>query len=115
MINIPLPLVEAALRTHLTELQRRVVDGTIKPLFVDYNNQRVLVGAVEATTSNTGKLEVTGNIKIVGASQGIYLADTGGTYHFLVLDADGKLPSSMIPTQTLDPSPTDALLVGMLF
>ena len=81
---MPLPLsipidIDQKLYALFQEMLRRSVDGTTVPLFTDYNNQRVLIGAIVASTSNPGKLEVTGDIKIIGnATNGLLMSAASG-------------------------------------
>lgn len=94
MIPVSVPSVSTGegLISCLLEIVRRAIDGTVLPLFVDNTNQRVLIGATSATTSNIGKLEVTGDIKVIGGGSGIIISNRAGTaYYRLVVDNDGAL------------------------
>lgn len=83
MTSIPLSTDFISSLPSLIDLIRRSIDGTVLPIFVDYTNQRVLIGSTSASTTNPGKLEVTGDIKIIGTSDlnGLVVADAGGTNH----------------------------------
>ena len=80
---MPLPLsipinIDANLYALLQEIIRRSVDVTMVPLFADYSNQRVLIGAVTASTANAGKLEVTGDIRIITSTNGLLMSAASG-------------------------------------
>lgn len=90
MINMPLPSsnlpeenLYAVLMQCLTEIQRRAVDGTVSPLFVDYTNNRVLIGTTTASGSN--QFQVLGSITIGGtvtASSGKYTGNVTASAFF---------------------------------
>lgn len=93
---MPLPLsvpinIDANLYALFQEILRRSVDGTVVPLFADYSGQRVLVGAISASSANQGKLEVTGDIKIIGnATNGLLMsAASGNLWRMTIEEAIG--------------------------
>jgi len=86
MIGISLPNKVEFLLDCLTDVIRRAVDGTVLPLIVDYTNQRVLIGSTTASTSNPAKLEVTGDIKVLGSSNGVVQTGASGTVWRLTID-----------------------------
>lgn len=93
---MPLPLsipinIDQKLYALLQEILRRSVDGTVVPLFVDYSGQRVLIGAISASSANQGKLEVTGDIKIIGnATNGLLMsAASGNLWRLTIEEATG--------------------------
>src|SRR3990167_2202694 len=93
---MPLPLtiqinVDQKLYALFQEILRRAPDGTVVPLFVDYNNQRVLIGSISASAANQGKLEVTGDIKIIGnATNGLLMsAASGNLWRMTIEEATG--------------------------
>lgn len=75
---LPLTVDVGTLTSLVQEVIRRGVDGTIVPLFVDYQNQRVLIGSITASTTQPGKLEVNGDIKVTDAAKGIVLVASSG-------------------------------------
>lgn len=77
--GLPLSAELLDIISYLLEVGRRAVDGTVVPLFVDYTNNRVLIGATVASTSNIGKVEITGDVRVLGTANGIILPDAGGT------------------------------------
>lgn len=84
----------------LMELMRRAVDGTVIPLFVDYTNNRVIIGATAISSSPVGSLEVAGgDIKIVTTGKGLLLPTrTTGKIGRVILeepDAGGNLTISV--------------------
>lgn len=93
MLVISLPNRVEELLPVLQEIIRRAVDGTVVPLFVDTANQRILVGASEASTSNIGKVEITGgDLKVISSGYGVILPNRAGTaYYRLIIDNDGAI------------------------
>lgn len=82
MIRTPLPQgLDPNLYQILLYILQKSVDGTVPPFFVDTTNQRILIGATAASASNQGKMEITGDFKIIGTANGIILPDAGGTTH----------------------------------
>ena len=70
------------LQSALLEVQRRAVDGTVVPLFVDYVNQRVLIGS-SAVSASPAKVEITsGDLKIITAGRGVILPAAGGSGNY---------------------------------
>lgn len=92
-IKIPTPLkADPALYQFLLEILRRAVDGTVVPLFVDYSNNRIIIGGVSASASPATIEVAQGDIKVVSAGSGIILSNRGGTqYYRLVVENDGAL------------------------
>ena len=93
---MPLPLtiplnVDQSLYALFQEILRRAADGTVVPLFIDYSNQRVLIGAVTASSANPGKLEVTGDIRIITSTNGILMsAASGNLWRMTIEEAVGE-------------------------
>ena len=93
---MPLPLsipinIDARLYALLQEILRRSIDGTAVPLFTDYNNQRVLIGSITASTANAGKLEVTGDIRIITSTNGLVMsAASGNLWRMTIEEATGE-------------------------
>src|SRR3990167_6819399 len=94
---MPLPLsipinIDTHLYALLQEILRRAVDGTTAPLFTDCSGQRVLIGSIVASTSNIGKLEITGDVKIIGnATNGLLMsAASGNLYRMTIEEAVGE-------------------------
>ena len=94
---MPLPLtiplnVDQSLYALFQEILRRSVDGTVVPIFIDYSNQRVLIGAISASSANQGKVEVTGDIKIIGnATNGLLMsAASGNLWRMTIEEATGE-------------------------
>lgn len=76
----------------LQDFVRRAIDGTTIPLFVDYTNNRVIIGGIESSSSPATFEIATGDIKVVTAGKGIILSSRDGTkYYRLVVDNDGAL------------------------
>lgn len=86
MFSVTLPDTVEFLIEALEDVVRRAIDGTVVPLVVDYTNQRVLIGATAASTSNPGKMEVTGDLKIIGASSGVVQVSSSGKIWRLTID-----------------------------
>lgn len=63
----------------LAEIVRRAVDGTVPSIFTDYINQRVIIGASAISTANPGKIEITGDAKVLGSGNGLILPCRNGT------------------------------------
>lgn len=59
----------------LNEVIRRSIDGTVPPLFVDYANQRVLIGST--TASGSAKLQIVGNVTVNGTVTGTAFSGNG--------------------------------------
>lgn len=80
------------LASAILELQRRAVDGTVVPLFVDSTNQRVVIGGTSVSAS-PAKFEIaSGDIKVVAAGSGIILSNRSGTaYYRILVDDDGAI------------------------
>ncbi len=93
MLSVSLPNNVEDILPVLQEIIRRSVDGTVPPVVVDVANQRILIGASAATTSNIGKVEITGgDLKIVSGGYGVLIPNRAGTRHYrLIVDADGAL------------------------
>jgi len=80
MIFLAIPdSIDPALFQVLYTIATKAVDGTRTPLFVDETNMRVLVKEVAAQAANPGTLEVNGDIRVVGTSNGILMPDAAGT------------------------------------
>lgn len=97
-IALAIPInIDSKLYALLQEILRRAPDVTVVPLFVDYNNQRVLIGATAVGAGTAGKLEVTGDIRILGSTAGVIMPETSGssrTYRIQVVEVpseDGSL------------------------
>lgn len=86
-------LQDSALYQFLTDILRRAVDGTRRPLVVDEVNQRVLVGAAAASTTNIGKVEVTGgDVKVISTGYGVVIPNRSGTaYYRLIMEDNGVI------------------------
>jgi hypothetical protein len=93
MLSVSLPNKVEDLLPVLQEIVRRSVDGTVPPIIVDVANQRILIGASTATTTNIGKVEITGgDLKIVSGGYGLIIPNRAGTaYYRLVIDNDGAI------------------------
>lgn len=85
----------------LTELMRRAIDGTVLPIFVDITNQVVIIGASSKSSAPSGKLEVTGDVKVLGAGNGLILPCRNGLKFGRVIlenpDANGNIVISCDP------------------
>ena len=97
-LSLSIPInIDAKLYSLLQEILRRAMDGTAAIILLDNANQRVLIGSSVVSSGTAGKLEVTGDIKIVGTSVGLVLEDTNGsarTYRLQVEEVpseDGSL------------------------
>ena len=75
---LPLNVSLLSVASLVQEIQRRGIDGTVVPVFVDYTNQRVLIGATAASTTQPGKLEVNGDVKVTDSAKGLVLVATSG-------------------------------------
>lgn len=84
MISLPVPQTVDYLLNLMQEILRRAVDGTVKPLFVDYTNQRVLIGETTASASPASLEVAGGNAKIVSGGKGIILPNSGATRYYLL-------------------------------
>lgn len=77
----------------LYKILQKAVDGTIVPLFVDNSNQRVLVGAI-VSAGNNSKFQVTGDIEVIGTTNGLIFPDKNGSGKFgrvsALRDANGN-------------------------
>ena len=81
----------------LVELLRRAVDGTVPPLFVDYDNQRIIFGGTTISASPATVEIATGDIKIVSSGSGIILPNRAGTlYYRLLMENDGAIAADPI-------------------
>lgn len=63
----------------LMDIVRRAVDGTVVPLFVDYSNQRVIVGGTTTVGNNSTVQIQVGDIEVTTAGKGIIIKDDGGS------------------------------------
>lgn len=77
-LTTPNTLTDALLAT-ISEMLRRAVDGTIKPLFVDYTNQRVIIGGTSSAGQNAPLQVQSGDIEITTAGKGLILKDANGS------------------------------------
>ena len=93
MLSVSLPNKVEDLLPVLQENVRRSVDGTVPPILVDVTNQRILVGASVASTTNIGKVEITGgDLKVISGGYGVVIPNRAGTQYFrLIVDNDGAL------------------------
>ena len=65
--SVPVNVDLLQLQTAIQQILRRAVDGTVVPLFVDYTNQRVIIGAT-ATDGNNSTVQVqVGDIEVTTA------------------------------------------------
>ena len=80
------------LASAILEIMRRGVDGTVVPLFVDYENQRVVIGGT-AVSASPAKFEVaSGDIKVAAAGSGLILSNRSGTqFYRIVMEDDGAI------------------------
>lgn len=85
MIAATLPqLQDSGLYQLLRTILRKALDCTVTPLFVDYKNQRVLIGTTVASTSSPGKVGVSGgDVEIMDADKGLIMKTTDGTRFFV--------------------------------
>lgn len=90
--GLPVNVSLEDLATSILEILRRGVDGTVVPLFVDYKNQRVIIGGTSVSAS-PATLEIkTGDVKVVAAGSGVILSNRAGTQFFRVLiENDGAI------------------------
>lgn len=81
MINVPIPITLSLndLQAIIQEVLRRSVDGTVVPLFVDYTNQRVIIGGTASLTNNSVFQVQSGDAEITTAGKGLILRDDGGS------------------------------------
>ena len=93
MINAPVPIVQdSQLYQLIAILLQKAIDGTVVPLFVDYVNQRILIGTT-AVSASAAKVEVvSGDVKIVTAGYGLIVPNRGGTqYYRILMENDGRI------------------------
>lgn len=104
MISLPTPLTQDFLIQVIQEILRRAVDGTNVPLFVDYNNQRVIIGSTSASAA-PAKFEVSGgSVKVVTQGQGfIVRADNSANFYMIgvteVTNDDGTVSPVLTATK----------------
>ena len=80
-VQLPIKADNNSLSSAVLDIRRRAIDGTVVPLFIDYANQRVIVGAI-ATANSNAKVQVNGgDIEVIGSTNGIILTDSGGSGH----------------------------------
>lgn len=63
----------------IEEIIRRAVDGTIVPLYVDYQNQRVIIGSIRSKASDSKVQIHNGDLEIIDWTKGVILPDKNGT------------------------------------
>lgn len=80
--------------TAIADIYKRAVDGTIVPIFVDYTNQRVIIGGSSSLGSNAPFQVQSGDIEITTAGKGIILKDDGGTTHTCRVTATYDKPTN---------------------
>lgn len=84
MISLPAPLTQDFLVQIIQEILRRAVDGTVVPLFIDYNNQRVIIGGISASVS-PAKVEIaSGSLKVVTQGQGVILRASNSSNYYMI-------------------------------
>lgn len=76
--GLPIQLNFTDIQATLLDILKRAVDGTVVPVFVDYTNQRVIIGATVSAGSGA-KLQVNGDIEIIGSSNGFIVSDENGS------------------------------------
>jgi len=79
----------------IEEIQRKAVDGTIVPLFVDYQNSRVIIGST-SISSSPAKMEVSGgDLKVVTTGYGVIVPNRSGTqYYRIMVEDDGAISAN---------------------
>lgn len=85
------------LSSAISEIQRRGVDGTTVPLFVDTVNQRVIIGGTEVS-ANPAKVEINGgDLKIIDAGSGVIIPSRDGlNYYRLIMENDGAIAADLV-------------------
>ena len=100
MINgrvLPVLVTIDELASAILELQRRAVDGTVVPLFVDYTNQRIVIGGISVSASPAKVEIVAGDLKIVTAGSGVIIPNRSGTaYYRIIMEDDGAIAADPI-------------------
>ena len=90
-LSIPQGL-DPSLTILLLKILSKAIDGSVVPVFVDYTNQRVIIGGTSISAAPAKFEIVSGDLKIVTAGSGVIIPNRAGTqFYRLIMENDGTL------------------------
>ena len=101
MIALSIPInIDPKLFALLQDILRRAPDGTVVPLFVDYVNQRIIIGATSASAAPAKVEVVSGSVKIVTPGYGIIVPAASGNFYMIGVEEVTNEDGSIMPVLT---------------